>query len=150
MVLPITLEEAWDFFSRPQNLSEITPSDMGFTVTSHIPEHIYPGLIITYRITPLFSIPLRWVTEITHLKENTYFIDEQRSGPYKIWHHEHHFKAVDGGTEMEDLLFYQLPFGVIGRLIDRLLVYRRVKTIFDYREMILEKKYTPTFPLGKY
>jgi len=115
--LPISLAEAWDFFSSPLNLSKITPQDMTFKVTSDLNENtkMYPGMIITYKVSPLFGINLNWMTEITQVMPEKYFIDEQRFGPFKFWHHQHHFKSIPGGVEMTDILTYGLPFGIIGQ-----------------------------------
>jgi ligand-binding SRPBCC domain-containing protein len=139
--LPITREVAWDFFSDPANLALITPPDMGFEVTSPLPDRAYAGLIITYRVRPLLGIPVQWVTEITHVDEGNYFVDEQRLGPYRVWHHEHHFTAVPGGIHMRDLVHYAVPFGPIGRLIERLIVGRRVEAIFAFRRRVLEQRF---------
>lgn len=135
--LPVPVEQAWEFFSDPANLSRITPPGMGFIVTSKVPARIYPGLIITYRVSPLWGIPVKWVTEITHVNEPFYFVDEQRSGPYAIWHHEHHFQETETGVRMTDRLFYKVPFGLAGRLADAMLVYPRVMAIFSFRERTL-------------
>ena len=104
--LPISLEKAWDFFSSPKNLNEITPPEMTFKILYDIPEKMYEGLMISYKVSPMLNIPLDWVTEITHIKENEFFVDEQRLGPYSIWHHEHHFKEIDGGVEMLFIWFF--------------------------------------------
>ncbi|MES2427459.1 MAG: SRPBCC family protein [Bacteroidota bacterium] len=134
--LPIPLAETWDFFTSPLNLAKITPPKMGFKVTSpyHADAKIYEGMIITYKITPLLGIKMNWMTEITHVKAQEYFVDEQRSGPYALWHHEHHFKEIKGGVQMTDILHYAIPYGVIGRLSNRLLVAKKIKKIFTYRE----------------
>ncbi len=133
--LPISLEKAWDFFSNPKNLKEITPDYMGFDITStFFKENMYAGMIITYKVTPLLGIPMRWMTEITQVEDKAFFIDEQRVGPYKIWHHQHHFKAIEGGVEMTDIIDYVVPLGFIGRLIEPILVKGKLKEIFDYRE----------------
>jgi ligand-binding SRPBCC domain-containing protein len=140
--LPIDLETAWDFFSSPKNLSKITPSYMGFNIKSELKnEKMYPGLIITYIVKPVLGIPLTWVTEITEISEGKYFIDEQRVGPYKIWHHEHHFREIEGGVEMRDLLYYRLPFGFLGKIVNALFVGKKVNAIFDYRTEVLEKMF---------
>ncbi len=131
--IPADLQTCWDFFSSPRNLQRITPDYMGFHVLTDPPEKMYAGLMIAYKITPLLGIPMKWITEITHVHENEFFIDEQRSGPYKLWHHEHYFKAVKGGTEMTDLLSYELPFGFLGKLVHPLLVQKKLEEIFDYR-----------------
>lgn len=109
---------------------------MKFVVTSDLDEHatMYPGMIITYKVTPLLGIKMNWMTEITHVKENEYFVDEQRSGPYKLWHHQHHFKEIKGGVLMTDMLNYALPYGILGRLANELLVENQIKNIFAYRE----------------
>ena len=124
----------------PANLSRVTPIEMNFTITSRVPEKIYPGLIITYKVSPVFSIPVSWVTEITQVKEPFYFVDEQRSGPYAIWHHEHHFVSVDNGVMMTDRLFYKVPFGSFGNLLDRIFIHQKVEGIFAFRKKFLETK----------
>jgi ligand-binding SRPBCC domain-containing protein len=134
--LPISPSKAWDFFSSPLNLAEITPDDMEFIVTSNLDSDtkMYPGMIITYKVSPLFGIKLNWMTEITQLEENKYFIDEQRFGPFKFWHHQHHFKAIDGGVEMTDILTYGLPFGILGEIAHGIIVKSKVKEIFTFRK----------------
>jgi len=133
--LAISIEEAWAFFSNPRNLKEITPPYMGFDITSEFfKEQMYAGMIITYRVKPLLGIPMLWMTEITQVKENEFFIDEQRLGPYKIWHHQHHFKAIDGGVEMTDIVNYVVPFGFLGRIVEPFLVRPKLREIFDFRE----------------
>lgn len=134
--LPITLAEAWDFFSSPMNLAKITPADMAFTVTSD-PEHLqkmYPGMIITYKVSPMLGIKLNWMTEITQVKELTYFIDEQRFGPYQFWHHQHHFKEIPGGVEMTDILTYGLPLGILGTMANSIFVASKLRQIFEFRK----------------
>jgi ligand-binding SRPBCC domain-containing protein len=139
--LPISLDEAWDFFSSPKNLNEITPPEMVFEIQSKVPPKMYEGLFITYRIKPMFNIPLKWVTEITHVKDRTFFVDEQRVGPYKIWHHEHHFEPQDGGVLMTDILHYDVGKGILGKIANALFVDKKVQGIFDYRYQLLEQKY---------
>ena len=134
--LPISVSEAWDFFSSPVNLAKITPKEMAFTITSN-PEHIksmYPGTIITYKVSPIWGIQLDWMTEITQVEHEKYFIDEQRFGPYKFWHHQHHFKAIEGGTEMTDILTYGLPMGIFGRIANRIFVADKLQQIFEFRK----------------
>ena len=131
------MEEAWKFFSNPANLQKITPPEMNFIIRSEVPEKIYPGLIIIYTVSPLFRIPMKWVTGITQAKEPFYFVDEQLSGPYSIWHHEHHFGEVPGGVMMTDRLFYKVPLGFIGNILDVLLIHQRVQGIFRYRTKAL-------------
>ncbi len=137
--LPISIEKAWSFFSSPQNLNEITPDDMTFKITSVIPEKMYEGMMITYKISPMLNIPLDWCTEITHVKENQYFVDEQRSGPYDIWHHEHHFEAVEGGVMMTDILSYNIGKSIFGWLAGVLFVHKKVENIFVFRKAKLEQ-----------
>jgi ligand-binding SRPBCC domain-containing protein len=134
--LPIPVKEAWDFFSSPLNLAKITPSTMKFKVISDytVDTKIYPGMIITYKVSPILGIKMDWMTEITHAKEQEYFVDEQRFGPYALWHHEHHFEAIKGGVKMTDILNYAIPYGAVGRLSNKLFVERKIKKIFSYRE----------------
>lgn len=134
--LPISLDQAWDFFSSPLNLAKITPDDMEFIVTSSLQPDtkMYPGMIITYKVSPLFGIKLNWMTEITQVEEGKYFIDEQRFGPFKFWHHQHHFKAIAGGVEMTDILIYGLPMGILGDVAHAIMVGNKVKEIFTFRE----------------
>lgn len=137
--MPISIEEAWEFFSSPKNLSTITPDYMDFQITNEFPEKMIPGTIITYKVKPMLGIPITWVTEITHIKEPYYFVDEQRFGPYRMWHHQHFFKEVDGGVEMEDVVNYVLPFGFLGNLAHSVFVNNQLQGIFDYRYETLEK-----------
>ena len=140
--LPITLDDAWSFFSNPVNLKEITPPHMGFVVTSkHHGEKMYPGQIIRYIVKPVLGIPLKWCTEITHVVEKKYFIDEQRFGPYAFWHHQHHFAEVDGGILMTDILNYKLPLGFLGDIVDSVFVHNEVEGIFKYRKKILTERF---------
>lgn len=138
--LPIGIQEAWEFFSSPDNLKSITPPRMGFYITSGYREDkMYPGMIITYIVKPLLGIPVKWVTEITHVSEPNYFVDEQRFGPYSFWHHQHKFFETDGGVRMVDVLHYRIKFGFIGRIVNRLFVEREVKKIFEYRRVKLQE-----------
>jgi len=138
--LPISLEKAWDFFSDPRNLKVITPDYMGFNITSEFfQEKMYAGQVITYTVTPMLNIPMRWMTEITQVEDKKFFIDEQRVGPYKVWHHQHHFKAVEGGVEMTDIVDYVIPLGAIGRLVEPILVRGKLKEIFDFREKKMDE-----------
>lgn len=132
---PISLAEAWSFFSSPQNLTEITPKDMTFKVTSAIEagQQMYPGMIITYKVAPIMGINLNWMTEITQVAHEQYFIDEQRFGPFKFWHHQHHFKAIANGVEMTDILTYGLPLGILGQMAHGLFVANKLKQIFKFR-----------------
>lgn len=139
--LPISLEQAWDFFSSPLNLAKITPDHMGFIITSDFKEgqKMYPGMIITYKVSPLLGIKLNWMTEITHVQDGKYFVDEQRFGPYALWHHQHHFEEIKGGVHMTDIINYAIPYGFIGRIANTILVEKEVRGIFDYREKKVEE-----------
>ncbi len=132
--LPLSLSEAWEFFCHPRNLDRITPESMTFRITSEVPEVMYPGLLITYKVSPVLGIQLDWTTEITHIREHVYFVDEQRFGPYRMWHHEHHFREVPGGVMMTDRLYYDIGWGPFGWLAGQLLVHRQVQQIFEFRE----------------
>jgi len=139
--IPVDLNTAWDFFSSPLNLSEITPEDMTFDVTSpiHKGTKMYPGMIITYKVSPLLGIKLNWMTEITHVKDNEYFIDEQRFGPFAFWHHNHHFAAVDGGVLMHDILHYAIGWGPIGLIANAIIVNKKINGIFNFRYKKVEE-----------
>jgi len=132
--IPNSIKEAWSFFSDPKNLKVITPDYMGFDIVSGENKKIYAGQLIQYIVTPVAGIKTCWVTEITHCKEGEYFIDEQRFGPYTLWHHQHFFTEVDGGIEIEDLVHYKMPFGIIGQLVHPLLVKPKLEEIFIYRK----------------
>ena len=132
------IDTCWDFFSSPNNLAKITPDSMGFIVRTEVPEKMYEGLMIEYTVKPLLGIPMRWVTEIKTVRENAFFVDEQRVGPYTLWHHEHHFKAVAGGVEMSDIVSYQLPLGILGRLMHALFIRKKLESIFAYRFQAVE------------
>lgn len=137
--LPLTLQEAWEFISNPKNLAVITPPGMSFKTLSGDEREMFSGQIINYTVTPLLGIKLQWVTEITHVVGNRYFVDEQRYGPYSFWHHKHFLKEIPGGVEMEDLVHYKLPFGILGRLVHPFLVKPKLQEIFDYREKKLRE-----------
>lgn len=132
--IPKQLEEVWRFFSDAKNLLRITPPHLNLKVTNDVyGERIYAGQVMTYIVKPLLGIPLAWMTEITHVEPLKYFVDEQRKGPYKLWHHQHHFKAIEGGTEMIDLVHYRLPFGLVGSVVNSLVVKEELEKIFSYR-----------------
>lgn len=139
--LPISPEAAWEFFSSPKNLDEITPPDVGFETTSDAGERLYEGQIITYRIKLAPGLWMPWVTEIKGVDAGRSFIDEQRFGPYKFWHHRHTFEAVPGGTLMRDLVHYGLPFGPFGSIAHGLFVGAKLKLIFDFRKQELTRKF---------
>lgn len=135
--LPISLDQAWDFLSDPKNLKTITPDYMSFDILSEIDRPMYPGQIIQYIVTPVLGIKTKWVTEITHVVDKHYFVDEQRFGPYALWHHKHFIKEIEGGVEMEDIIDYKVPFGALGRLMHPILVRPKLEEIFSYRQQKL-------------
>ena len=138
--IPATLNEVWNFISSPQNLKTITPPHMGFEVTSNNGAmEMYPGMIITYKVSPILGIKLNWMTEITQIKELDYFIDEQRIGPYKLWHHQHKITAIEGGVLMEDIVTYQPPLALLGALANKLFIKRQLDEIFAFRTNAIEK-----------
>lgn len=139
--LPISLEQAWSFFSDPRNLAEITPSSLGLRITSEPGKKMYAGMIITYIVTPVFGIPTSWITEITHVDEPNLFIDEQRFGPYRFWHHQHHFTGIEGGVEIRDLVHYSQFIGPFDVIINELVAKRKLREIFSYRRNYLEKRF---------
>ncbi|MGI8889566.1 MAG: SRPBCC family protein [Chthoniobacterales bacterium] len=142
-VVPMSRQDCWRFFSDPGNLRKITPPAMNFTVKSALPSEVYPGLMIEYTVAPLLGIPLTWLTEIVRVEAPRHFVDEQRVGPYRIWHHEHFFRdAPDGSTEVHDLVTYVPPFGPLGALLNRFIIRPQLDRIFDYR-----RDHLPTGPL---
>ncbi len=129
------LEEVWNYFSQPQNLDHLTPDDMAFKITSGQTPRMYAGQIISYQIEILPKIKQAWVTEIAHVKDKVMFVDEQRFGPYAMWHHEHHFKAIaPDKVQMNDIVSYKLPLGLLGRIVAGNLIKKRIIKIFEYRE----------------
>ncbi len=128
-----SVEECWAFFSSPRNLQKITPDTMGFQITDFDDKSMYEGQIIQYKVSPLLGLKLTWVSEITFVKENSYFVDVQLFGPYALWHHKHFFEATENGTKMTDLVHYSLPLGFIGRIMNTLMVKNKLKEIFDFR-----------------
>lgn len=141
--LPISQKEAWDFLSDPKNLKTITPDYMGFQILSGAAERMYAGQIIQYIVTPVFGIPTKWVTEITHVQEGSYFVDEQRFGPYDLWHHKHFINPIKNGVEMIDIVDYKIPFGFLGRIAHPLFVAPKLKEIFEYRKNALVALFGP-------
>jgi ligand-binding SRPBCC domain-containing protein len=140
--LPCTITDVWDFISSPINLKEITPKHLGFIVTSNTgAEKMYPGMIITYKVSPVLGIQLNWMTEITQVKDKEYFIDEQRIGPYSLWHHQHKIQPIDGGVLMTDIITYQPPLGFFGAMANSLFIKKQLKDIFDYRKTALENRF---------
>ena len=131
--LPMSKKEAWDFLSKPENLKVITPPYMGFHILSGADRPMYAGQIIQYIVTPVLKLKTKWVTEITHVVEGEYFVDEQRFGPYALWHHKHFIKEIEGGVEMEDIIDYKVPFGFLGRWVHPFLVKPKLQEIFEFR-----------------
>ena len=139
--LPISLNEAWDFLSSPNNLELITPKSMDFNITDWDRKKAYPGQIIQYTVKPILGIKINWVTEITHVRAKEYFVDEQRFGPYTFWHHKHFIKEIEGGVIMEDVIHYKPPFGLIGVLLNFLFINSKLNSIFKHRELELIKTF---------
>lgn len=142
--LPISVEQAWEFLSNPANLKTITPDYMSFDILSGADRPMFPGQIIQYIVTPVLGIKTKWVTEITHVMDKKYFVDEQRFGPYSLWHHKHFINEIDGGVEMEDIIDYKIPLGWLGQLVHPILVKPKLEEIFNYRTLKLEELF------GKY
>ena len=132
--LPAPLETVWRFFSDPNNLLAITPPFLNLKMTNELHgDEVYPGQVMLYTVKPLLGIPLSWMTEITHVKPLEFFVDEQRKGPYSLWHHQHHFRAIEGGVEMTDLVHYRLPFSFLGDMAHELVVKKKLEQIFVFR-----------------
>ncbi len=141
--LPISVDKAWEFLSSPDNLKTITPDYMGFHILSGADRPMYPGQIIQYLVTPVAGIKTKWVTEITHVVDKKYFVDEQRFGPYALWHHKHFIKAIPGGVEMEDIIDYKVPMGILGQWAHPFLVKPKLDSIFEYRRKKLIELFGP-------
>ncbi len=140
--LPVSLDEAWDFFSHPKNLAVMTPEYLNLKFTNELHgDAMYPGQVITYKVKPLLGIPLFWMTEITHVVPGKFFVDEQRFGPYALWHHQHHFEAVEGGVMMTDIVHYKAPLGFLGDIAVSLFIKKQLNEIFEFRK----KKVTELF-----
>ena len=140
--IPASIDEVWDFISKPANLKKITPKYMGFDITSQNgDEEMHPGMIISYKVSPVFGIKMTWVTEITHVKEKEYFVDEQRVGPYSMWHHEHKIEEIEGGVLMSDIVSYKPPMGILGSIANSLLIKKQLKEIFDFRQKAVEEMF---------
>ena len=133
------LDNLWKFISSPKNLSKITPRYMDFKILSKVPNEMYEGLIISYTVKPILGLKMNWVTEITHIKDKKYFVDEQRKGPYKMWHHEHILIETDNGIIMKDIISYIPPFGIFGKILNILFIKKQVEGIFKYRTQVLNK-----------
>jgi len=147
-LIEASLQDVWNFIATPLNLNKITPPSMGFEIlTPHLPSKMYEGLMIQYRVKPLPFYTTEWVTEITHIKHGEYFVDEQRVGPYKIWHHEHRLRPAPQGVEMIDTISYQLPLNVLGKLGNHLIVKKRLNEIFEYRKKAITEYFAQTHQL---
>lgn len=132
--VPASIDAVWAFFSDANNLKAVTPPHLNLKVTNNVyGDAVYAGQVMTYTVKPLLGIPLAWMTEITHVVEGRYFVDEQRKGPYKLWHHQHHFKPIEGGVEMTDIVHYRLPLGILGSLAHGIIVKKELQKIFTYR-----------------
>ena len=135
--VPISLQEAWDFLKSPKNLEKMTPASMGFKITDGADKPTYAGQLISYEVTPLLGIKTKWVSKITQVEYLNYFTDEQLYGPYALWHHTHFIKEIEGGVEMEDLIYYKVPLGFLGRLVHPILVKPQLDKIFEFRRQKL-------------
>jgi ligand-binding SRPBCC domain-containing protein len=147
LVIQASLDEVWEFISNPHNLKQITPEYMGFDITTkNLPGKIYPGMIIGYKVRPLLGITMNWVTEITHMEEKKFFVDEQRIGPYTMWHHQHHIEPVRQGVLMRDIVSYRPPLGFLGNIANSLVIRRQLEDIFEFRKTTLEALFN-TIPI---
>lgn len=148
-VVPVSLSEAWDFFSSPLNLNKITPPDMNFNILSEFKpdDRIYAGMLINYKVSPLLGIPLNWTTEITAVEYQHYFIDEQRHGPFAFWHHQHFFEPVADGVKMTDLVSWKVPGWFLGDLINAITVQKRVEAIFEFRKSKMDTLFGKPIPV---
>jgi ligand-binding SRPBCC domain-containing protein len=143
--LPVKIHEAWNFFSSPFNLSKITPPGLQFRIISNLPENkIYNGQIICYEIKPIAGITMSWITEICHINEPFYFVDEQRFGPYSFWHHKHFFVETTDGVIAKDIVHYAIPYGIFGRLLHYLFIRQKLEAIFQFREKKLQQLFGKT------
>jgi len=141
-ILPATIDEIWDFISSPRNLKEITPDYMGFDIISaDLPEKMYPGMIISYKVKPLAGIPVTWVTEITEVSEKKFFVDQQRIGPYAFWHHQHFIEPQGNDVLMTDIVSYKPPMGFLGSIANSVIISRKIREIFGYRESVLRNRF---------
>ena len=138
--MPITLEQAWDFYSNHANLQTLTPAAMRFRIISKDnAKYICPGQVIEYKLSPVLGIPVYWKTEIPHVSAPTFFMDVQRKGPFRLWQHQHYFRAIEGGVEMTDILQYKNPLWLLGELANVLIVKRKLRTVFEFRFRKMEE-----------
>jgi ligand-binding SRPBCC domain-containing protein len=146
--VPVSLEEAWEFFSHPRNLAVMTPEYLNLKFTNELyGDRMYAGQVMTYKVKPLLGIPMFWMTEITHVSEGKFFVDEQRFGPYALWHHQHHFEEIPGGVQMTDLIHYKLPLGPLGDLANGIFVRKQLEGIFEFRFKKVEELFGVWKPL---
>ena len=138
-LLATDIHTAWAFFTDPENLPKITPGYIKFKITKQSIPEMYPGMLLYYKIKPLFKWPMKWVTEITQVYEPVWFLDEQRKGPYRMWRHQHIFREVSGGVQMEDIVDYAMPLGLLGQIVHFLVVAKKLKSIFDFRRRVLDQ-----------
>lgn len=131
--LPVSVRQAWNFFSNPENLQLITPSDFQFKILTPLNGSIYPGQVIDYTVRPLFSIRMKWRTIITKVDHEVMFVDEQQKGPYRYWQHQHYFRPFEGGTEMTDTVSYEVPGAFFGDILNKMIIKKKLKDLFDYR-----------------
>ena len=141
-IIPVSLETAWNYFSTPRNLEEMTPPSLSFRIEWGGDEVMFPGQLIGYRVKVAPLIWVNWLTEITMVERGRAFVDEQRRGPYRLWHHLHRFTEVAAGTECLDRVTYELPFGPLGGLMRAVLVRRQLEHIFDYRGEFLQRRFS--------
>jgi ligand-binding SRPBCC domain-containing protein len=140
--IPISVDEAWDFFSHPKNLAKMTPEKLNLKFVNELyGDEMYAGQVMEYKVKPILGIPMYWMTEITHVQPKQFFVDEQRFGPYSMWHHQHHFKTLDGGVEMTDLIHYKIPGWFLGDMANSLFVRKQLKNIFSYRFQKVEEMF---------
>ena len=138
--MPVSLDEAWSFFSHPRNLAVMTPEYLNLKFTNELfGDEMYPGQVMTYKVKPVLGIPMFWMTEITHVMDRKFFVDEQRFGPYALWHHQHHFREIHGGVEMTDLVHYKVPGWIIGDLANTLFIRKKLEEIFTFRRKKVEE-----------
>jgi ligand-binding SRPBCC domain-containing protein len=140
ILIKAPLEEVWSFFANPKNLQKITPDSMGFRHEFEPDaEMVYPGMLLVYKVSPLFGIPLTWVTEITEVEPKKRFVDNQRKGPFGMWHHIHEFESTSEGTLVRDLLYYKMPFGILGEMVHNLTVKKQTEEMFKFRKKALQE-----------
>ena len=143
--IPISLDAAWDFFSHPKNLAVMTPEYLNLKFTNELyGDEMYPGQVMTYNVRPVLGIPMFWMTEITHVVPKKFFVDEQRFGPYAMWHHQHHFEEVEGGVLMTDLIHYKAPLGFLGDVAVALFIKKQLEGIFVFRKQKVEELFPST------